>query len=98
MSDIAVCSECEGEMDVSSAAPFDRVACPNCGEEVRVKVHFGNYLLQKRLAYGGMSVLFVAEDQTLGREVALKVLNEDCLLYTSPSPRDQRGSRMPSSA
>ena len=29
-----------------------------------------------------------------------KLINEDrfCLLYTSPSPRDQRGSRMPSSA
>ena len=27
------------------------------------------------------------------------VLNaQSCLLYTSPSPRDQRGSRMPSSA
>ena len=26
------------------------------------------------------------------------VLHEGCLLYTSPSPRDQRGSRMPSSA
>ena len=25
-------------------------------------------------------------------------LNQNCLLYTSPSPRDQRGSRMPSSA
>ena len=25
-------------------------------------------------------------------------LGEVCLLYTSPSPRDQRGSRMPSSA
>ena len=25
-------------------------------------------------------------------------LNQTCLLYTSPSPRDQRGSRMPSSA
>ena len=24
--------------------------------------------------------------------------HEHCLLYTSPSPRDQRGSRMPSSA
>ena len=24
--------------------------------------------------------------------------SEGCLLYTSPSPRDQRGSRMPSSA
>ena len=25
-------------------------------------------------------------------------LPDNCLLYTSPSPRDQRGSRMPSSA
>ena len=25
-------------------------------------------------------------------------IHPDCLLYTSPSPRDQRGSRMPSSA
>ena len=30
-----------------------------------------------------------------GFEIAL---NGNCLLYTSPSPRDQRGSRMPSSA
>ena len=28
----------------------------------------------------------------------VKLLNKSCLLYTSPSPRDQRGSRMPSSA
>ena len=27
-----------------------------------------------------------------------EVYSSDCLLYTSPSPRDQRGSRMPSSA
>ena len=26
------------------------------------------------------------------------MLHKGCLLYTSPSPRDQRGSRMPSSA
>ena len=26
------------------------------------------------------------------------VVDEDCLLYTSPSPRDISGSRMPSSA
>ena len=29
---------------------------------------------------------------------AWTVLTSNCLLYTSPSPRDQRGSRMPSSA
>ena len=33
------------------------------------------------------------------REDMIKdVMNTNCLLYTSPSPRDQRGSRMPSSA
>ena len=30
--------------------------------------------------------------------VAMDYLSNGCLLYTSPSPRDQRGSRMPSSA
>ena len=32
------------------------------------------------------------------RVVIFRVTWQDCLLYTSPSPRDQRGSRMPSSA
>ena len=31
-------------------------------------------------------------------KVDLSKHNINCLLYTSPSPRDQRGSRMPSSA
>ena len=30
--------------------------------------------------------------------VQLPFISVSCLLYTSPSPRDQRGSRMPSSA
>ena len=29
---------------------------------------------------------------------AIFTIVDTCLLYTSPSPRDQRGSRMPSSA
>ena len=32
------------------------------------------------------------------RWVVYEALRNGCLLYTSPSPRDQRGSRMPSSA
>ena len=42
-----------------------------------------------------------AKDAELARvTAALEALREHggCLLYTSPSPRDQRGSRMPSSA
>ena len=34
----------------------------------------------------------------LGSEWDIQKVVFDCLLYTSPSPRDQRGSRMPSSA
>ena len=34
----------------------------------------------------------------ISEEQALAELYDICLLYTSPSPRDQRGSRMPSSA
>ena len=40
---------------------------------------------------GGAAVIFAAEEID-------SVLALSCLLYTSPSPRDQRGSRMPSSA
>ena len=33
-----------------------------------------------------------------GGQIGVTTLKSACLLYTSPSPRDQRGSRMPSSA
>ena len=37
-------------------------------------------------------------DSPRGKIWKLGPLAKTCLLYTSPSPRDQRGSRMPSSA
>ena len=44
----------------------------------------------------GSGELFIADD---AKDVHIMYLeNDTCLLYTSPSPRDQRGSRMPSSA
>ena len=48
----------------------------------------------------GVAALMQAANR--GREACVKALlrakANPCLLYTSPSPRDQRGSRMPSSA
>ena len=42
---------------------------------------------------------FMPEHIVHSRQLADRLgLNNICLLYTSPSPRDQRGSRMPSSA
>ena len=42
------------------------------------------------------NLAFLGSLETKASENAAKYAN--CLLYTSPSPRDQRGSRMPSSA
>ena len=44
-----------------------------------------------------IDALVLAGGSALGLDAASGVSNA-CLLYTSPSPRDQRGSRMPSSA
>ena len=46
--------------------------------------------------YLGMMIAVRANVRTAAS--AQDGLNSACLLYTSPSPRDQRGSRMPSSA
>ena len=44
----------------------------------------------------GVAIAPTAVD--VGDTPAATAIDESCLLYTSPSPRDQRGSRMPSSA
>ena len=47
-------------------------------------------------AYTPVSVTFGTQTTSTGAPLVISYT--DCLLYTSPSPRDQRGSRMPSSA
>ena len=47
---------------------------------------------------GACTVLIEGEPVLACLILPLEVQAQDCLLYTSPSPRDQRGSRMPSSA
>lgn len=63
-------------MDVSNVAPFSNVECPACQKHTRVKREFGPYTLLRRHAIGGMSMVFVGHDNTLDREVALKILSE----------------------
>ena len=64
-------------MDVSHLAPFSNVECPVCRKHTRVKREFGPYTLLRRHAIGGMSVVFIAHDNTLSREVVVKILNEE---------------------
>lgn len=73
---IAYCHACGAAMNVSKVAPFSNVECPQCGKHTRVKREFGPYTLTRRLAIGGMSMVFIAQDNVLDREVALKILSE----------------------
>ena len=51
---------------------------------------------QHRQFFEGLEYIFLSTVDGQGRpQISLLT---GCLLYTSPSPRDQRGSRMPSSA
>ena len=45
-----------------------------------------------------VDTIALAKQMVSLRSYKLSALLDHCLLYTSPSPRDQRGSRMPSSA
>ncbi|MFM1560665.1 MAG: hypothetical protein ACKJSK_15235, partial [Roseibacillus sp.] len=84
---LATCPNCEGEMDVTEVGPYTRVRCPGCGDEVRVKTEMGSYRLVRRVAFGGMSVVFVARDPTLDREIAVKVLSEE---YSADEKREKQ--------
>ncbi|MCU0795808.1 MAG: serine/threonine protein kinase [Akkermansiaceae bacterium] len=64
-------------MDVSAVGPFTNVECPSCHSHTRVKRDFGPYTLVRRHAIGGMSMVFVARDTTLDREVVVKILSEE---------------------
>ena len=64
--------------------------------QVRVRLAFLSTLAVLALALAGVGsrAAIAAQDDA----IATAGFPEICLLYTSPSPRDQRGTRMPSSA
>ena len=59
---------------------------------------YANAELLRRQKGGAAVVMGALSPRTRNAQVELYQNGDVCLLYTSPSPRDQRGSRMPSSA
>ena len=62
------------------------------------KVDTGQAIIIEGVNYEVTTAFSIDADVAGFGDVGLRHQNLHCLLYTSPSPRDQRGSRMPSSA
>ncbi len=68
-------------------ADFDRVTAPTnteCPERL------GEYTIKSQLGAGGMGVVYLAEQDSLGREVALKVVRPEFLLFEGARERFRR--------
>ena len=67
-------------------------------KKMDVDTLMNNYGLKKGIATSVIDAVKSGPRTSSKQRFLADVLSKDCLLYTSPSPRDQRGSRMPSSA
>ena len=66
-----------------------------------MEIEFKHELTERLIRYAAIdSQSDELSDKSPSTDQQLDMLNllKDCLLYTSPSPRDKRQSRMPSSA
>lgn len=72
--DTFTCSACECRIDASGLTAFTPVDCPACGSHETVPAQLGNFLLLKLLGTGGMGGVYYAQDESLGRYVAIKVM------------------------
>ena len=72
---LSTCPACNEQIDVTALEPFAKISCPACRESVRVRRKFDHFMIMRQIGEGGMSRVFEAEDETLGRRVALKILN-----------------------
>ena len=71
-----VCTKCEKVLDVGHLPSFSEITCPECGAKQVVPAQFGPFILLGQLGFGGMGVIYRAEDRELGRHVALKVMKK----------------------
>ena len=72
---------------------------PNATLVGKVRLEEGASVWFNAVLRGDNELILVGKDSNVQDGTVMHTdMGYPCLLYTSPSPRDQRGSRMPSSA
>ena len=88
---------------MASAKKKSRITVPKlaamkaAGERISMLTAY-DYPTAALLDEAGTDAILVGDSMSMVVQGHENTLPVTCLLYTSPSPRDQRGSRMPSSA
>lgn len=92
------CANCGAVIDIEGLPRFSSIACPVCGKENSVPAKLGHFVLLKSLGSGGMGTVFLAEDENLGRKVAIKVmqrqLGQDPALFETFRNEAQSAARL----
>src|SRR5213082_791129 len=91
------CPACGMAVDTTDVEPLARVACPRCGEKMRVERTFNHFVLLDTLGLGGMGTVYKARDTLLDRLVALKLLRKDLVGDNDHTSRLQQEARVAAS-
>jgi serine/threonine protein kinase len=68
------CPSCNAHLDMTGRKAFTLLACPSCANVLQVPGRFGGFLLLELLGVGGMGATYRARDESLNRNVAIKVM------------------------
>ncbi len=73
------CSFCRQKLNVTKLPDLTKFHCPSCDKTITLTKEFANYTLKEIIGIGGMAVVYRAFDNTLQRNVAIKILNESLM-------------------
>ena len=73
---VYACTGCGVKLDLTGRAAFSPVRCPSCRAEMQVPARMGGFILVELLGVGGMGSAYRARDESLNRDVAIKIMRK----------------------